>query len=80
MYRRKLLSPDAKKVRAALDLLDEKSASWRNSLPQGHAVGFACHESFETGVACAVDVSIENKRPRIHRVTVALDCGTAVNG
>src|SRR6266542_1493795 len=27
----------------------------------------------------AVDVSIENKRPKIHRVTVALDCGIAVN-
>ena len=26
-------------------------------------------------MACAVDVSIENKRPRIHRATVAVDCG-----
>ena len=78
-YRRKLLKPDEKKMRAVIDLMDEKSASWRNQLPQGHAVGVACHESFETNVACAVDVSIENKRPKIHRVTVALDCGTAVN-
>lgn len=77
-YRRKLLKPDAKKTRAVLDLL-EKSASWRNSVPQGHAVGYACHESFDTGVACAVDVSIENNRPKIHRVTVAVDCGLAVN-
>jgi isoquinoline 1-oxidoreductase beta subunit len=30
-------------------------------------------------VACAVDVSIENNRPRIHRVTLAVDCGVAVN-
>jgi isoquinoline 1-oxidoreductase beta subunit len=30
-------------------------------------------------VACAVDVSIENKRPRIHRMTVAVDPGLAVN-
>jgi len=78
-YRRKLLKPDAKKLRAALDLMDEKSATWRNKLPKGHAVGIACHESFDTGVACAVDVSIENKRPKIHRVTIALDCGLAVN-
>jgi isoquinoline 1-oxidoreductase beta subunit len=42
-------------------------------------VGIACHECFGTGVACAVDVSIENKRPKIHRVTIALDCGLAVN-
>ena len=78
-YRRTLLKPDAKKLRAALDLLEQKSAPWRTTLPQGHAVGIACHESFETGVACAVDVSIENKRPRIHRVTIAVDPGLAVN-
>jgi isoquinoline 1-oxidoreductase beta subunit len=77
-YRRRLLSPNAKKLRAALDLLEKKS-TWRTKLPRGHAAGIACHESFETGVACAVDVSIENKRPRIHRATVAVDCGLAVN-
>jgi isoquinoline 1-oxidoreductase subunit beta len=78
-YRRKLLGPKATKLRAALDLMDAKSAAWRSKLPTHHAVGIACHESFETGVACAVDVSIENKRPRIHRATVAMDCGLAVN-
>jgi len=78
-YRRKLLKADAKKLRAALDLMEAKSAAWRSKLPKGHAVGITCHESFETGVACAVDVSIENKRPRIHRVTVAVDPGLAVN-
>jgi len=78
-YRRKLLKPDAKKLRGALALMDEKSAIWRSKLPKGHAVGVSCHESFGTAVACAVNVSIENKRPKIHRVTVALDCGLAVN-
>jgi len=77
-YRRKVLSPKATKLRAVLDLLEQKSA-WRTKLPKGHAAGIACHESFETGVACAVDVSIENQRPRIHRATVAVDCGVAVN-
>ena len=78
-YRRKLLKPDAKKLRAALDLMDGKSAPWRTKLPKGHALGISCHESFGTGVACAVDVSIENKRPKIHRVTIAVDPGLAVN-
>ncbi len=77
-YRHKLLKPDAKKVHSVLDLLDEKS-SWRKTLPKGRAVGIACHESFDTAVACAVEVSIENKRPRIHRATVAVNCGLAVN-
>src|SRR5207253_4020737 len=71
-YRRKLLKPDAKKLRAALDLLDEKSV-WRNNLARGHAAGISCHECFETAVACAVDVSMENKRRKIHRATVAVD-------
>ncbi|HEV7500363.1 MAG TPA: xanthine dehydrogenase family protein molybdopterin-binding subunit, partial [Vicinamibacteria bacterium] len=79
VYRRKLLKADAGKIRKALDLMDQKSAPWRATLPKGHAVGVSCHEAFGTGVACAVDVSIEDKRPRIHRVTIALDAGMAVN-
>jgi len=78
-YRRKLLDREATKLRAALDLMDKKSAVWRNKLPAGHAAGVACHYCFETGVACAAEVSIEDRRPRIHRVTVAADCGTGVN-
>jgi isoquinoline 1-oxidoreductase beta subunit len=78
-YRRKLLKPEAKKLRAALDLMDERSKSWRTSLAKDHAVGISCHECFDTAVACAADVSIENKRPKIHRVTIAVHCGLAVN-
>jgi isoquinoline 1-oxidoreductase beta subunit len=78
-YRLKLLAPDAKKLRACLALLEEKIASWRSSIPRSHAVGIACHESFDTGVACAVEVSVEEKRPRIHRATITVDPGFAVN-
>ena len=78
-YRRLLLKPEAKKLLRPLDLLEKASAAWRNKLPRGHALGISCHESFGTGVACAVDVSIENKRPKIHRATIAVDCGLAVN-
>jgi isoquinoline 1-oxidoreductase beta subunit len=78
-YRRRLLKPEAKKLLSSLELLDKATASWRNRLPRGHALGVASHECFGTGVACAVDVSIENKRPRIHRATLAVDCGLAVN-
>ncbi len=78
-YRRKLLKPDAKKLRAALDLLEAKSAPWRQKLPKNHGVGYALHESFDTAVAVAVDVSIVNKRPKVHRATVAVHCGLAVN-
>jgi isoquinoline 1-oxidoreductase beta subunit len=78
-YRLNLLSPDAKKLRACLTLLQEKTVSWRNRVPRGRAVGIACHESFGTGVACAVEVSVERGRPRIHRATIAVDPGLAVN-
>jgi isoquinoline 1-oxidoreductase subunit beta len=78
-FRLKLLSPNAKKLRACLALLQEESAAWRNNVLRNHAVGIACHESFETGVACAVEVSMEDKRPRIHRATIAVDPGFAVN-
>ncbi|HWX56827.1 MAG TPA: xanthine dehydrogenase family protein molybdopterin-binding subunit [Verrucomicrobiae bacterium] len=78
-YRQSLLGPDAKKRKACLALLQEKTASWRNRVPRDHAVGIACHESFETAVACAVEVSIEDSRPRIHRATIAVDPGFAVN-
>jgi isoquinoline 1-oxidoreductase beta subunit len=77
-YRRKLLKPEAGKLHRTLELVDQKSA-WRRSLPAGHAYGVACHECFGTAVACVTDVSIENGRPRIHRATVAVDCGLAVN-
>jgi isoquinoline 1-oxidoreductase beta subunit len=77
-YRKKLLKADAKKLHSVLDLLDQKS-EWRKNLAAGRAVGISCHECFETAVACAVEVSIENKRPKIHRATVAVNCGLAVN-
>src|SRR5262245_32686343 len=50
-YRRRLLKPEARKLRAALDLMAEKSAAWRSKLAKGHAAGIACHESFDTAVA-----------------------------
>jgi len=77
-YRLKLLRPGAKRVRSTLTLLQER-AGWRRSVPRGHAVGIACVQCFGTAVACAAEVSVEEKRPRIHRVTVALNCGLAVN-
>jgi isoquinoline 1-oxidoreductase beta subunit len=77
-YRLRLLDVDAKKHRAALALLQKKTA-WRNSLPRNRAAGIALGEYHGTVTACAVDVSIENQRPRIHRATVAVHCGLAVN-
>jgi len=78
-YRLRLLAADATKLRGPLMLLQERTATWRHNLPRGHAAGVACSEYHETGVACAVEVSIENNRPRIHRAAVSIDIGMAVN-
>jgi len=77
-YRLRLLNKDAHKFRAVLTLLDEK-AGWRAKLPNGHAVGYACSEYHNTACACAAEVSIFNGRPKIHRVTVTVHYGLAVN-
>jgi isoquinoline 1-oxidoreductase subunit beta len=78
LYRMKLLNADATRLRATLALLQQR-ASWRTRLASGHAVGIASHECFGTAVACAVDVSIENGRPRIHRATITVHAGMVVN-
>jgi isoquinoline 1-oxidoreductase subunit beta len=61
-----------------LALLEEKSR-WRKALPRSHAAGIACADYWDTGIACAAEVSVVNKRPRVHRVTVAIACGLPVN-
>ena len=77
-YRLRLLDPNAKRHRAVLTLLKEKSV-WREALPPGHGCGIALGEYHGSASACAAEVSVENGRPRIHRVTVSVACGLAVN-
>jgi isoquinoline 1-oxidoreductase subunit beta len=52
---------------------------WSKPLPPGRAKGIALHESFGSIVAEAVEVSLEGSAVRVHRVVVAVDCGTVVN-
>lgn len=47
--------------------------------PAGRFQGVALHESFGSIVAEVVELSMEAGRPRIHRVTAAVDCGPVVN-
>jgi isoquinoline 1-oxidoreductase beta subunit len=75
--RRRLLAAHPRNL-AVLDLA-AKSAGWGRKLDAGHAQGIAVHESFESYVAHVAEVSIVGGRPRVHRVTCALDCGRVVN-
>jgi isoquinoline 1-oxidoreductase subunit beta len=76
-YRRKLLKGHTRHL-AALDLATEKSG-WKTSLPRGHFHGVAVHEAFGSFVAQVVEISMVENKPKIHKVTCAIDCGLAVN-
>ncbi len=80
-FRRQLLK-EAPRYLAVLDLAAAK-ANWGSALPAGRAHGVALHESFGSIVAQVAEVSIEDdkegRRPRVHRVVCAVDCGTVVN-
>ena len=69
---------DKPRFAAALQLAADK-AGWTTPPPAGRARGLAVHESFGSVVAEVAEVSIENGKIRVHAVTVAVDCGTAVN-
>ncbi|MES2958845.1 MAG: molybdopterin cofactor-binding domain-containing protein [Pseudomonadota bacterium] len=63
---------------AVLKLAAEK-AGWDHPPPPGRARGVALHESFDSIVAEVVELSLQGRTPRVHRVVCAIDCGTVVN-
>jgi isoquinoline 1-oxidoreductase beta subunit len=76
-YRLGLLGHNPRFVRA-LETAASK-AGWSTPPPAGRARGLAVHESFGSIIAEVAEVSIDGDRIRVHAVTVAVDCGTAVN-
>lgn len=45
----------------------------------GRYLGFAAHNSFFTDVAEIVEISVDDGKIRVHKVTCVVDCGLAVN-
>jgi isoquinoline 1-oxidoreductase beta subunit len=77
-YRLELLK--GKPRHAGVLQLAAQKAGWGSTLPAGHALGIAVHESFESYIAQVAEVSITPEgTPRVHRVVVAVDCGVAIN-
>lgn len=76
--RRKLLRGSPRHL-AVLDLAVERAGWGLRPLAAGRARGVALHESFGSVVAQVAEVSLENGKPRVHRVVCAIDCGTVVN-
>lgn len=66
------------RMRGVLQLAAEK-AGWGKPVPSGRFRGVACFGCFSTYAAEVVEISMENDKPRVHRVVVAVDCGQVVN-
>jgi isoquinoline 1-oxidoreductase beta subunit len=80
-------------VKLRLDLLNNKNsarhaavleqvakmAEWGRSIPSGHALGVALHESFGSIVGEVAQVSLQGTHYRVHKVWCVVDCGVVVN-
>jgi isoquinoline 1-oxidoreductase beta subunit len=78
-YRKRLIPAEHQRHHLALDLAVGKSGYGTVKLPEGQAYGVALHESFNTVVAYVVTASIEDGKPKLHKVTAAVHCNQPVN-
>ncbi|HZX65779.1 MAG TPA: xanthine dehydrogenase family protein molybdopterin-binding subunit [Myxococcales bacterium] len=77
-FRAALLAEKPRHLRALKSAAEK--AGWGKPLQQGRAIGLAMHESFGSIIAQAAEVSVnDDKSIRVHKVSCAVDCGTAVN-
>ncbi|MDC0766816.1 xanthine dehydrogenase family protein molybdopterin-binding subunit [Streptomyces sp. HD] len=68
-----------KAVKAVLDKV-ATAGKWGRTMPRGHAQGVAVHEEYGSCVACLVEIdAVDPKNPRVTKVVMAADVGTAVN-
>jgi isoquinoline 1-oxidoreductase subunit beta len=56
-----------------------ETIGWGRELPKGHGLGLATHFTFGGYTAHAMEVSVADGRPRIHRCVCAVDVGRIVN-
>ncbi|MGD2075892.1 MAG: xanthine dehydrogenase family protein molybdopterin-binding subunit [Gammaproteobacteria bacterium] len=75
---RRTLLASQPRLRGVLDLAADK-AGWEKPTAEGRFRGIAVAESFGSYVAQVAEVSVEEDRPRVHRVVCAIDCGMIVN-
>lgn len=77
-YRLDLLPVDSR-YRGVLQLAAEKANWGKAKLAQGHALGVAVHQSFDSYVAEVAEVSLADGKVHVHRVVAAVDCGQVIN-
>lgn len=76
--RKKLLAKSPRHL-TVLSLLEKETGWGKRKAPEGRAWGLAVHESFDTVVGHVAEVSLEDGKPRVHRVWSAVHCGQVVN-
>ncbi|MGK7395209.1 MAG: molybdopterin cofactor-binding domain-containing protein [Candidatus Cyclobacteriaceae bacterium M3_2C_046] len=69
---------DVKKYKNVIELVAERSG-WGKAKPDSIAQGFGAHFSFGSYVAQVADVSVEDGKINIHKVTCVVDCGQVIN-
>lgn len=69
-----------RRMRAVLLAAAERSG-WGRAATPGRALGVACSSDVDTVVAQVAEVSIEREsgRVRVHRISLAMDCGLQIN-
>ncbi|MFI5685272.1 molybdopterin cofactor-binding domain-containing protein [Streptomyces sp. NPDC051636] len=68
-----------KAVKAVLAKVAD-AGDWGRTLPAGHGQGVAVHEEYGSCVACLAEIdATDPKNPRVTKVVMAADVGTAVN-
>jgi isoquinoline 1-oxidoreductase beta subunit len=68
----------APRLRNALQVAAER-AGWNEAPAPGRYRGVACVSCFGSHNAQIAEVSVENGRVRVHKVTCAIDCGQVIN-
>lgn len=76
-FRREMLTPHPR-LKHVLELAAERSG-WKKPLPAGRARGIAVVEDKGGLVAQVAEVSLEDSRIRVHKVTCAADCGQIIH-
>ena len=69
----------AQVLQLAADKSGWKTTPYKHADGSLRAMGLALHESFGSIVAQVAEVSVADKKIRVHKVWCAIDCGTAVN-
>ncbi|MFN7905238.1 MAG: molybdopterin cofactor-binding domain-containing protein [Pseudobdellovibrionaceae bacterium] len=75
-FRKKLLAKSPRHM-SVLNLLEKNG--WGKKVGKNRAWGLAVHESFNSVVGQAVEVSIIGSEIKVHQVICAVDCGLVVN-